>query len=285
MEKKKPILNRFIDWVLANKIKLFIIIILLFAVPLIIVHVLFKWKSNFEWIQAEWSAGDLISYIAGFEAFIGTTFLSFLALWQNQRHKQENDAKDRKLIEIENEKIRLSNMPQFLIQTCDYTKAIDPNVSLSQNYKGYVPLTHAKTHGFFIQGDAIGWAPADKIPIIDHTKLTGFISLINCGNNTAHQVKLSMRIGDKTFGDEKVYSVQKDDELFLYLSINPKATLNEELILHLRFFDCFQNIYEQSFRIKDVQIAMLVVSYADIQLVKRSNSMNLQSINDSPEMG
>ena len=106
MEKKKPILNRFIDWVLANKIKLFIIIILLFAVPLIIVHVLFKWKSNFEWIQAEWSAGDLISYIAGFEAFIGTTFLSFLALWQNQRHKQENDAKDRKLIEIENEKTR-----------------------------------------------------------------------------------------------------------------------------------------------------------------------------------
>ena len=276
MNNKSSALNSFVNWVFANKLKLFVIIFLLFAIPLIVVHVLFKWKSNFEWIQAEWTAGDLISYIAGFEAFIGTTFLSFLALWQNQRHKQENDVKDKKLIEIENEKIRLSNMPQFLIQTCDYTKAIDTNITLGSNYQGYVPLIHTKTHGFFIQGDNIGWAPADKIPIIDQSKLTGFISLINCGNNTAHQVKLSMRIGGKTYGDEKVYSAPKDDELFLYLSINSSAILNEDLILHLRFFDCFQNVYEQSFRIKDIQDAMLVVSYADIQLVKRSPSMNLQ---------
>ncbi len=271
--------NYYIEWIFTHKVKTSIIAILLFTIPLAVVHILFKWNSGVEWIQAEWGAGDVISYIAGFEAFIGTTFLSFLALWQNQKHKQENDAKDKKLIEIENEKMRLSNMPQFLIQTCDFTKAIATNVALSQEHQNFVPLVHAKTHAFFIQGDDIGWAPADKITVIDKTKLTGFISLVNCGNNTAHQVKLNMKIGDKTYGDEKVYSVQKDDEMFLYLSINPKTKISEDLILQLRFFDCFQNVYEQGFRIKDIQSAMLVVSYADIQITKRSASMNLQMSN------
>lgn len=276
--KKTHVFDYYIEWIFTHKAKTAIIAILLFVVPLFVVHVLFKWNSGIKWIQAEWGAGDIISYIAGFEAFIGTTFLSFLALWQNQKHKQENDAKDKKLIEIENEKIRLSNMPQFLIQTCDFTKAIDPNITLGENYQEFVPLVHTKTHGFFIQGEEIGWAPADKIPIIDKNKLTGFISLINCGNNTAHQVKLNMIIGNKTYGDEKVYSVQKDDEMFLYLSINPTANISEDLILQLRFFDCFQNVYEQSFKIKDIHSAMLVISYADIKISKRSSSMNLQLV-------
>ena len=174
--------------------------------------------------------------------------------------------------------MRLSNMPQFLIQTCDFTKAIDSSITLDSIYQGYVPLVHTKTHGFFIQGTDIGWAPANKIPVIDQKKLSGFISLINCGNNTAHQVKLTMKIGDKTYGDEKVYSVQKDDEMFLYLSINPEENFNEDLILQLRFFDCFQNVYEQSFLIKDIKTAMLVLSYADIKIVKRNQSMNLQLV-------
>lgn len=274
--KKIQNFNQCIEWMLTHKTKTAILTALLFAVPLIIVHILFKWNSRITWIQAEWSAGDILSYIAGFEAFIGTTFLSFLALWQNQKHKQENDAKDRQLIEIENEKMRLSNMPQFLIQTCDFTKAIDSNITLDSKYQGYVPLVHTKTHGFFIQDTEFGWAPANKIPVIEQEKLSGFISLINCGNNTAHQVKLTMKIGEKTYGDEKVYSVQKDDEIFLYLSINPKTNLTDDLILQLRFFDCFQNVYEQSFLIKDIDTAMLVLSYADIKIVKRNTSMNFQ---------
>lgn len=90
-DKKSTKLNDYLNKIFEHKALSCIIAILLFVLPLIVVHFLFKWKSNVEWIQAEWDAGDVISYIAGFEAFIGTTFLSFLALWQNQQHKQEND--------------------------------------------------------------------------------------------------------------------------------------------------------------------------------------------------
>lgn len=280
ISKKSNKLNNIVNFIFKHKILTFLIIILLFSLPLIIVHFLFKWHSNISFIQSEWTAGDIISYIAGFEAFLGTTILSFLALWQNQQHKTENDTKDKKIIEIENEKIRLSNMPQFIIQTCDYTKAIDHNIQLSDKLQNedYVPLLYTPTHGFFITENMIGWASANKQLAVEKNKLSNFISLINCGNNTAHQVKLTMKIGNdkKIYIDEKVTSVKKDNEIFLYLSLNSHSKINSDLFLQLSFYDCFQNIYEQDFHITNTSEAILVKSYSDIKLTKKSNCMNLQ---------
>jgi hypothetical protein len=46
---------------------LFGLITLLFLItPLIIVHVLFKINSGSAWLSAEWEAGDVLGYIAGF---------------------------------------------------------------------------------------------------------------------------------------------------------------------------------------------------------------------------
>ena len=264
------------NWFFNHKALTSLLIILLFAIPLIIVHFLFKWESNADWIVAEWNAGDVIAYIAGFEAFIGTAFLSFLALWQNQKYKQENDMKDQRLIEIETEKIRLSNMPQFIIQTCNYERVIDPRFSLGGNQEGYVPLNHEKTHGFFIQENEIGFVPANKIPIIKQSKLPNFFSIVNCGNNTAHQVKLIFEIEGHEYHDEKVYSVRKDDEMFLYLGVHSAVKISGELLLKIRFFDSFQNVYEQGFIIVDAGNGLIVRSYADVKLIKRSDSITLK---------
>lgn len=76
-------------WIKSNKLFFGLIIILLFIIPLIVTHILFKVDSGTEWLRAEWSAGDVLAYIAGFEAFIGTITLGALAFWQNhQIHKQ-----------------------------------------------------------------------------------------------------------------------------------------------------------------------------------------------------
>ena len=48
---------------------------IVFTVPLFCVHFLFKCHSNISWIEAEWSAGDMLAYIAGFEALLGTIIL------------------------------------------------------------------------------------------------------------------------------------------------------------------------------------------------------------------
>lgn len=91
-----------IRWFLRHKILTFVIILLFFAVPLIAVHFLFKWKTGVYLLESEWSAGEIIGYIAGFEAFIGAVFLGIAAIYQN---KAANDIND-KLLNLQEEEQR-----------------------------------------------------------------------------------------------------------------------------------------------------------------------------------
>lgn len=83
-------MEKFIIWIKKNKFIFVLIILILFFVPLVLVHILFKINSNIEWIVAEWSAGDVLAYVAGFEAFVGTVALGALALWQNQQINKQH---------------------------------------------------------------------------------------------------------------------------------------------------------------------------------------------------
>lgn len=275
MKNKDNKLINIANWIMKHKTITTIIVILLFSIPLIIVHFLFKWDSNNYWIVAEWSAGDIIAYIAGFEAFIGTTLLSFLALWQNQKHKLENDAKDQKILEIENEKIRLSNLPQFIIQSADYNKAIDTKHTVNAPGRDIVMLDYLKTHGFFINTTGKYWIPSDKLPGIERSALTNFNSIINCGNNTAHQVKLIMTIDGIDYRDEKTLSLKKDDEIYLYIGIDKNIPFASDLILTIRYFDCFQNVYEQKFKVINTAECMHLISYSNVTLLEKNPSMQI----------
>lgn len=61
----------------------------IFFIPLLAIHMLFLWDSGIDWLIARWTPGDIMGYIAGFEAFIGTVSLGAVAFWQNQQiHNQ-----------------------------------------------------------------------------------------------------------------------------------------------------------------------------------------------------
>ena len=82
-------MGQIVTWIKKNKLIVGLITLLSFAMPLLIVHVLFRYDGGNNFIRAEWSAGDVLAYIAGFLAFIGTVSLGALALWQNQQiHRQ-----------------------------------------------------------------------------------------------------------------------------------------------------------------------------------------------------
>lgn len=83
-------MENLIIWIKKNKVFFGLIIFLLFLVPLVLVHILFKINSNIKWLVAEWSAGDVLAYVAGFEAFVGTVALGALALWQNQQINKQH---------------------------------------------------------------------------------------------------------------------------------------------------------------------------------------------------
>lgn len=84
-------MNKIINWIKEHKMATFLVCIVLFFLPLILVHSLFKWNSGISWLSAEWSAGDVLAYIAGFEAFIGTIALGIVTVYQSEKASQENE--------------------------------------------------------------------------------------------------------------------------------------------------------------------------------------------------
>ncbi len=100
-------MESFIDWVKKHKIKTITIIIIAFIGPLIVVHFLFKWNTGYDFISAEWSAGDLIGYVAGFEAFTGSIILGIIAVWQTEKANNTND----RLLQMTGENERKSVLP------------------------------------------------------------------------------------------------------------------------------------------------------------------------------
>ena len=77
-------------WIRNHKIATSLLCVCCFIIPVIIIHVLFKRNKGPSWLQANWNAGDALSYVAGFEAFIGTVTLGVLSLWQNEQIHQEH---------------------------------------------------------------------------------------------------------------------------------------------------------------------------------------------------
>lgn len=92
---------KLLDWMRKHKICVFILAIVIFAFPLVIVQILYKVDCKITWLQSAWNSGDLLSYIAGFEAFIGTVSLGLVSVWQNQRAYNISD----RMLKIEEQRV------------------------------------------------------------------------------------------------------------------------------------------------------------------------------------
>ena len=103
-------------WIKKHWIKSILIalgIILALVVPPFVVHWMFKTESSTTFWEYAWNAGDLITYIAGFEAFIGTIYLGSIAIKQN---KQSIDINNR-LLKIENDRIQVEQQPHVFFRS------------------------------------------------------------------------------------------------------------------------------------------------------------------------
>lgn len=96
----------------------------------LIIHFLFSFQTPNKFIAAKWGAGDILAYAS-------TVALGFLAMWQNQRQKEENDIAQERLekISLRANEINLinkiveyqSNRIQFLQTTIDeFSNMCDP---------------------------------------------------------------------------------------------------------------------------------------------------------------
>ncbi len=118
-----------------------------FFIPIIIVHLLFKWYSGIDFLVAEWSAGDLLSYMGTILTFIGTIVLSVLAL---QASNKANEL-SKKVIEIEQDRYRLEMRPFVIVSNWEAFE-IDAKTLVDDPKEKYIQI------GLYKSGKALGLA-------------------------------------------------------------------------------------------------------------------------------
>ena len=84
-------MKKILNWIKNHKILVTIITVLVFAVPLVVVHILFKSPAIHGWFVAVWSAGDLLGYIAGFASLLGTVFLGLITVYFADQANEINE--------------------------------------------------------------------------------------------------------------------------------------------------------------------------------------------------
>ncbi len=83
---------RLIKFIREHKIASTLIALLIFLIPIVVVHILFKITTSCKWIVAEWDAGDLLSYcgaVLGAVATIVSIVLTIMFTVENQKFERK----------------------------------------------------------------------------------------------------------------------------------------------------------------------------------------------------
>ena len=113
-------MSKILDWIKTHIWQTILIIFGAFFLPLIFVHIAYRVSAISPWFISTWSSGELITYIAGFEAFLGTLVLGIVALFQNDKLIEQNT----RVIAIEDANSRFERHPSLSIsvQRADFLR-------------------------------------------------------------------------------------------------------------------------------------------------------------------
>ncbi len=114
---------------LIKKMIIWLTILLIFSILYpIAIHFLFKWKSNCDWIIAEWESGDILGYGGAVLTAIGTSLLGLTTLIIQKRTEENNQL--------------LQWHPQIKVSKIDVNKT---DAELVKPYNMDNPFPHALT--------------------------------------------------------------------------------------------------------------------------------------------
>lgn len=100
--RRKINMSKIINWIKAHKkITIFILCSTIFL-PIIVLHLLFKIRTNCYWVQADWQSGDVLGYFGDVLSFIGTIILGYIAILQAEKANQLSN----ELLKIEKSRIK-----------------------------------------------------------------------------------------------------------------------------------------------------------------------------------
>lgn len=82
--------NKLWKWMKSHKIATALSCLCICVLQALIIHALHKWDIGIPWLVAEWNPGDVLAYVSGFEAFLGTVFLGVVSLKQTRKAEETN---------------------------------------------------------------------------------------------------------------------------------------------------------------------------------------------------
>ncbi len=149
------------DWMKTHKAITAIVCVLLFLFQALIVHALHKWYIGIPWFTATWESGDVLAYISGFEAFIGTVFLGLVSLEQSKKADEANRRLNEENIYLQ----KIMSQKLFpVIQVCPLqTTPIDESYRLKNNFPSIRSFTRRTQYSH-----AIGYNYLVNIDIEDN---------------------------------------------------------------------------------------------------------------------
>lgn len=196
---------------------------LIFFIPLIVVHLLFKWYSGIDFFVAEWGAGDLLGYIGTMLSFAGTIVLSVLALQASQKA----NALSKKVIELEQDRYRLEMRPFVLVSDWKAYE-IDSEQLIDDPQAKYIQI------GEYKSGKAVGLAleltnTTQSCITVQYSGGTARCPDKSWGNAAVNQenLKMSLAPGAK---DEFIFYA---NQTFMEKQCHQRITV--ELVLENRF--------------------------------------------------
>lgn len=224
-------MNKILEFIRKHSKITVILIILCSLLPLIIVHILFKWNSGIAFLVAEWSAGELLGYIGTLLSFWGTIILGWLAL---QASNKANEL-SRRVIELEQDHYRLEMRPFVLVSNWKAYE-VDSRELVNDPKKKFIQIGSHK--GEKVLGLSIELTnTTESVITVQYNCGTARTRDLCWGNAAVNQENLKMTLspGEK---DEFVFYASSN---FMEKQVGQRISI--ELILENRFSKRYKELF------------------------------------------
>lgn len=250
-------MNKILEFIRKHSKITVILIILCSLLPLIIVHILFKWKSGIAFLVAEWSAGELLGYIGTLLSFWGTIILGWLAL---QASNKANEL-SRRVIELEQDHYRLEMRPFVLVSNWKAYE-VDSRELVNDPKKKFIQIGSHK--GEKVLGLSIELTnTTESVITVQYNCGTARTRDLCWGNAAVNQENLKMTL-----------SPGEKDEFVFYASSNfMEKQVGQRISIELILENRFSKRYKESFTI-------IITSFSVKNLIGRAGRSTAKPIFD-----
>ncbi len=196
---------------------------LLFGIIYLIIWILFIINGPFE-IGESLDKSDWLVFSGGYLSFIGTISIAYIVIIQNK-----------KFHEIEQEKLRYSQLPYIRIKLADKSKLIPTKDGV---YIVDFPSLIFKSDKFIWKGGQTGInlnIPADQIALV------AIYEIQNIGLGHAMKISLHSNDSDYSFRDH----LKIEESLYFIIDIASLKRESQKINLFVKFCDVYNNKYEQ----------------------------------------